>query len=48
MNISMPTGLGAVISLLALVVVVVLVVVGQLSIWPIGALLAMLAIARLV
>ncbi len=48
MNIQMPTGLGAIIALLVLIIVVVLTVVGQIAIWPLGVILALLALSRLV
>lgn len=47
MNLQLPSGVGAIIALVVLVIVVALVVVGQMAIWPLGALLGALALARL-
>lgn len=48
MNIAMPAGLGAILALIALVLVIVLVVIGQMAFLPLGLILALLALSRLV
>lgn len=46
MNITWPSGLGAVLALIVLVLAIVFVVIGQMDL-KVGALLAILAVARL-
>jgi hypothetical protein len=47
MQIAWPSGVGALVALLVIVVAVVLVIVGQLDLWPIGAGFIALGVARL-
>lgn len=42
-----PTGVGATLALMVLVIVLVLCLTGGMQVWPLGVLLGMLAIARL-
>lgn len=47
MTVAMPSGLGAILAIIALVLVIVLVVIGQMAFLPLGLILALLALARL-
>ena len=47
MELKWPSGVGAVLALVALIIIVVLLVVGQLTFMPMGLILLLLALSRL-
>lgn len=48
MNITWPTGLGAILALIGLVVVLVLIIIGQMAFLPLGLLFLLAFLSRLV